>query len=55
MKMLTEWNELITMVPELYLEKEHTGKKAQKPQVVYKEFGNTIRCVFFFIQTSFFK
>lgn len=25
-----EWNELITMVPELYLEKEHTGRKAQK-------------------------
>lgn len=53
--MLMEWNELITMVPELYLEEEHTAEKAQKPQVVYKEFGNTIRCGFFFIQTSFFK
>ena len=42
-----EWNELITMVPELYGE-EHAARKAQTPQVLYKEFGNTIRCGFLF-------
>lgn len=46
--MLTEWNELITMMPELYLGEEHAARKTQMPQVVYKEFGNTIRCGFLF-------
>lgn len=44
-----EWNDLITMVLELYPEEEHTARKAQMPQVVYKEFGNTIRCGFPFL------
>lgn len=44
--MLMEWNELITMVPSQYQEEEHAAWKAQTPQVVYKEFGNTVRCGF---------
>lgn len=47
MEMLVEWDELITVVPELYLEEEYAARDAQKPQVVYKGFGNTIRCGFF--------
>lgn len=53
--MLAEWNDVITAVPELYPEEEHTAGKAQMPQVVYKKLSNTNWCGFpFFIITDLF-
>jgi len=44
--MLMEWNDLITTVWELHPEEEHTARKVQMPQVVYKGFGDTVPCGF---------